>query len=160
MNRTAAIHVSLLVFQALRRLNHSGNLGWRLWHTPMTIRARPSESEFRRFLLDGGIVKFVVEKVDVDPDGTVLGNVPLDALLYGFQRARLPQRRAPERWLSRAIKSDHWATVEEVILRRAGSITYRQVAPELFEATCLISMGQTSEDRLTRGALGMGPILR
>lgn len=130
------------------------------WHLSMSIRARPSESEFRRFLLDGGVVKFIIEKVDVDPDGTVLGHVPLDALLYGFQRARLPLRRSPERWLSRAIKSEHWATVEEVILRRAGSITYRQVAPDLFEASCMISMGQTSEDRLTNGSLSMGPALR
>jgi hypothetical protein len=110
----------------------------------MSIRARPSETDFRRCLLDGGIIRFVVETADIDPEGRRLGDVPLDALLYGFQLPRLPKGQASTRWLSIAIKSDDWQTVEAAILRRAGSITYRQVGRGLFEATCLISVGQTN----------------
>ncbi|GAB2561557.1 hypothetical protein ISP15_09810 [Dyella jejuensis] len=126
----------------------------------MAIRARPSESDFRRFLLEGGTIRFVVEAADIDPEGTILRDVPADALLYGFQLARMPPRRTTERWLSNAIKSEHWSTIEEIVLRRAGSITYRQVARGLFEATCFIAMGQTDEERLTRSVLNVGPPIR
>lgn len=116
----------------------------------MAIIERPSAGEFQRFLIEGGSIQFVIGACDVDPDGCILPSLAPCTLLGGFQIPRELDEPITQRSLAEAIDGTSWCHIERLIVRRGGTINYRQLSPDSYQATCLIALGHVLDmDDLT-----------
>lgn len=116
----------------------------------MAIIERPSVEEFQRFLMEGGSIQFVIGACDVDPEGCILPSAPPCTLLGGFQIPREFDQPITQHSLAEAIAGTTWCAIERLIVRRGGTIVYRWLSSDLYQATCLIALGHVRDmDDLT-----------
>lgn len=107
----------------------------------MTIVERPYAAEFQQFLRHGGAVIFIVEPDDVDPAGAALSRLPIMTQINGFQIPHVPVDPIDGTARTDLFTTEKWSDIEQWVVRRGGTISYRLLYPGFFQATCLITLG-------------------
>lgn len=106
----------------------------------MALKTFPTLEQFNAVLSKGGSVRFEIEATDINGDRSF---EKVDAIKphldSGFSlRPDVSTLVEPHAAAELLLYGGEWLSVETRVYLRDGSITYRRLSPDIYEAVCVV----------------------
>lgn len=103
----------------------------------MAIKDGPSDADYRQVVTNGGTARFVIEPHDIDSTrGFEKATLIAPHLDTGFMLEPSPSLFDPQNISTVAAYGGGWVGIIYAVYGRKGKITYKRLAPDLYEAIC------------------------